>query len=91
MKPKTIKIPYNYQKNSGVKYFTLDDLNKGATLCRKLGFQVIKVIVGKKEWEQIKNWTYIGAPEKPYLTLPWEFIRSRKENNLVFVCKESKI
>ena len=90
---KSIQIPYKYNLNRIEKCLLLSDVNNGIVLCRKLGFNPNKIIVGEKEWAEMQNWTYGGASDlfkdrKNILqkALNIEFIKGNKRNELTFSC-----
>lgn len=87
---KTIKIPYKYNLNREEKYLTLIDFNEGIKLCRKLGFNPNKIILGKQEIKQFKNFTYSGGGEDcitdMFNCIGIEIVFGNKRTELTFSC-----
>lgn len=56
-----IEIPYDYLQGHCSKSLQLNDINKGLTLCKKLGYHCTTIVLGYKELIDIRGLTYFGA------------------------------
>ena len=86
-----IEIPYDYLRGHN-KSLQLSDINKGLTLCRKLGYTCNNIILGYKELNDIKTLTYIGAEYEGRELLEDVFnlkiVETNFDSALIFVCNK---
>ena len=70
-------------------------LNEGMLLCRKLGWNPVRMIVGKNEWKQMICWTYSGQSENDKLEVTGKIFGfkvgvSSRRSELIFLCRPWK-
>jgi hypothetical protein len=88
---KYIKIPYNYRVNPAYQIsFGIFSLNEGMTCCKRLGFEIVSIVLGKRELKEVLNMSYSGdmrtTKEKQNMILNRKIVKSRKESELAFNC-----
>lgn len=86
------RIPFNYKKFN--EYLTLATLNEGLTICKRLGLEPVKIIVGLSEWHQMKAFAATGISETG-IKLVQEILgainvkltRNNYPSDLSFICR----
>ena len=74
-----VQIPFRYNFLRKEKYLMLSDINDGMTICRRLGYDPVKMIVGKREAKELTMFNH-----------PFDWISTEatgKPGVLLFVCK----
>lgn len=87
-----IEIPYDYLQGHYSKPLSLDNIHKGLTLCRKLGYVCFAIVMGYKELLDIRGLTYIGARyegrELLEKQLNLEIVETNLDSALIFVVEK---
>lgn len=87
-----IEIPFDYLQGHCNKPLQLENINKGLTLCRKLGYDCRTIVLGYKELLDIRGLTYIGAKYEGrelverYYNL--EIVETNLDSALIFVIEK---